>query len=248
MDMDQNIFYDEFLNKLAILENTLVDVQDDLENDESINEIFRSIHTVKGIADLLCFFDIVSLAHKAEDILDEVREGKIELTIELCGLLLELKKFIKTLIDDKLYGYDIDEDQERLFGIFENEFISYMSKSILIIDNSAFIQKLIEKEKHEINHNIIVSCNQKDAMQRLRKHNIGLLFIDFSSSSTDAMGTIIKIRKEQRYTDLPIVILVNEKPIDLKHIGKVTNAKAWLAKPFKNIQFKIIVDKFLSTH
>ncbi len=247
MDIDQNIFYDEFLNKLSDMENSLIYAKDNLFDTDTINDIFRAIHTVKGVADLLCFFDIVNITHKAEDLLDEIRVGKIILTLELCNLLLDLKKFLKIIIDDKLEGYEIDKDQEKLFGTFEQEFLKYMAKTILIIDDSAFIKKLLEKEKHNISYNIEVANDYKIGLELLRTKNIALLFMDFSSTKSDGLATIIKIRRESRYVKLPVVIITNTQKDDLVNIGKVTNAKAWLAKPFSENQFLTIVDKFLST-
>jgi len=243
MEIDHNIFYDEFLNKLAGMENALIDARDDLENKEHINEIFRAIHTVKGVADLLCFFDIVHIAHKAEDLLDEIRNGKIQLTLELCDLFLELKRFIKIIIDDKLNGYDIDEDQEKLFSTFEQEFVKHMTNTILIIANSAFLNKLVEKTKRELNYNIEVVDDYDKALTILKEKNVSLLFVDFGLDKSKGMAMIIKLRREQRYVKLPVVIITNEQKEDLAHIAKVTNAKAWLAKPFKEEQFLYIVDK-----
>ena len=73
MEIEQNIFFDEFKNKLIILENSLMDVQNNDYNKEDINEIFRAIHTIKGTSDLLGIFDVVSICHKAEDLLEYVR-------------------------------------------------------------------------------------------------------------------------------------------------------------------------------
>ncbi|MEA3384728.1 MAG: Hpt domain-containing protein [Campylobacterota bacterium] len=245
MEIDTNIFFDEFLNKLAQMENSLVDARTNLDNLEKINEIFRAIHTVKGVADLLCFFDIVHVAHKAEDLLGEIREGKVKFTIQICDLFIELKKFVKIIIEEKLNGYDIDEEQEKLFLLFEKEFLKYMAKSILIIDNSEFTKKFIEKVRLDIKHNIIIASTQQDAIDTIRSRQIGLVFSDFSTNTKDGLGTIIKLRGDSKYQELPIVIITNEKKEDLINIGKVTKAKAWLAKPFKEDQFKAIVDKFL---
>ncbi len=246
MDIDNNIFYDEFLSKLAHMENVLLDAQDDPSNKENINEIFRAIHTVKGVADLLCFFDILKLSHKAEDLLDEVRNGKIDFDSKMIYLFLELKKFIKTLIDDKLNGYDMDEYQEKLFKTFEKEIDSHMPKTALIIDKSFFIKNLVNSVESKIKFNIIIAENQEDGLKILKNQNISMLFSDFSVNKDLAIETIMNLKKDPNYKNLPIIIITNQKKEDLTNIGKITSAKAWLAKPFDENQFIFILNKFLS--
>ena len=61
-----------------------------------------------------------------------------------------------------------------------------------------------------------------------------------------SMATVIKLRRDPKYHTLPVVILTDEQKKDLQFVGKVTSAKAWLAKPFKEKQFLFIINKFLT--
>ena len=78
--MDENIFYDEFMNKLQCMENALLDVP---SGTYDIDEIFRSVHTIKGTADLLGMTDVVNITHKAENLLEDIRSGKLILDKKL---------------------------------------------------------------------------------------------------------------------------------------------------------------------
>jgi two-component system chemotaxis sensor kinase CheA len=89
--MEPNLFYDEILNKLNLMEFAVADVLEDPSDMEKINELFRAMHTIKGIANLLFFFEIESLTHSAEDLLDEIRNQRVVFNSEIADLLIQLK-------------------------------------------------------------------------------------------------------------------------------------------------------------
>ena len=47
----------------------------DYLEDESIHEIFRAMHTIKGISGMMMFDEITKMAHKLEDVLFYLREN-----------------------------------------------------------------------------------------------------------------------------------------------------------------------------
>src|ERR1700677_1482685 len=67
---------------LLILEKTPGD-------EDRINEVFRSVHTLKGTVGLFDFPAFLRLVHAGEDVLSTVRAGEIVLTSELVDLLLD---------------------------------------------------------------------------------------------------------------------------------------------------------------
>ena len=125
--MDENIFYDEFMNKLQCMENALLDVP---SGSYDIDEIFRSVHTIKGTADLLGMVDVVTITHKAEDLLDEIRDGRLVLDTKLSLQFLELKRFIALMVENLLSGIDEDDIVKNLSEYFEKELFNYKEKEI----------------------------------------------------------------------------------------------------------------------
>jgi two-component system chemotaxis sensor kinase CheA len=71
------------------LNNSLLDLEDDPTDREAIDLIFRTAHTLKGNFGAMGFQDGASLAHAIEDLLDEIREGRIEATAEVMDLIFE---------------------------------------------------------------------------------------------------------------------------------------------------------------
>jgi two-component system chemotaxis sensor kinase CheA len=66
---------------------------------ESVNAIFRAAHTIKGSAGLFSLDHIVAFTHVLESVLDEAREGRVEISGELVSLLLSCGDHIGELID-----------------------------------------------------------------------------------------------------------------------------------------------------
>lgn len=65
---------------------------------ELINAVFRGVHTLKGIAGMFGFKDLGEVAHTLEDVLDQLRLGKIELTQETLDALFECVEVLQRLL------------------------------------------------------------------------------------------------------------------------------------------------------
>ncbi len=92
IDLQQfhQVFFEESYEGLDAMEQALLAVSDQEEADpELINTIFRSAHSIKGGSATLGFPEIASFTHVLETLLDEVREGKRELTPEGVELFLQ---------------------------------------------------------------------------------------------------------------------------------------------------------------
>ncbi|MFN8926199.1 MAG: Hpt domain-containing protein [Rhodospirillales bacterium] len=55
---------------------------------DSVNEMFRAYHSVKGVSAAMAMHGMEQLAHAAEDVLDRVRKGKEEMADAMSSLLL----------------------------------------------------------------------------------------------------------------------------------------------------------------
>jgi len=77
-DMEQyrELFMAEAEEHLQALNQNLVELENNPNDLEIVNLIFRSAHTLKGSARTLGFDHISSLTHHMEDILDYIRSGK----------------------------------------------------------------------------------------------------------------------------------------------------------------------------
>jgi two-component system chemotaxis sensor kinase CheA len=65
-----------------------------------INELFRSVHTMKGASGLFDIAPFTAVVHAAEDLLDAVRNGRVALLAEMTDLFLEALDRIAQWLDD----------------------------------------------------------------------------------------------------------------------------------------------------
>jgi two-component system chemotaxis sensor kinase CheA len=83
-----NIFFLECEEALAVAESGLIDCREGNATDETVNGIFRSVHSIKGGAGAFGFTALQAFTHKFETVLSFVRDGQLALGDALKGLLL----------------------------------------------------------------------------------------------------------------------------------------------------------------
>ena len=96
-------FVMESLENLGTIEVTLLDLEKDSTDLETINAVFRPFHTIKGVSGFLNFGKINRLAHTVESLLDMARNGKLNIDGQIIDIVLEsvdvLKKMIRSIQD-----------------------------------------------------------------------------------------------------------------------------------------------------
>ncbi|KGK90349.1 chemotaxis protein [Desulfosporosinus sp. HMP52] len=63
-----------------------------------INDLFRSAHSLKGASGTMGFTPIVALTHAAEDLLDHLRQGKMDVSLEMIDVLLAVTDRVKAML------------------------------------------------------------------------------------------------------------------------------------------------------
>lgn len=93
-----NDFYCEAKEHLDNSENALLEIEQDPEDIELINTVFRAFHTIKGVAGFMHLTPVVELAHVAETLLDAARQGKLTLTPPYVDLILQASDMMGKLV------------------------------------------------------------------------------------------------------------------------------------------------------
>ncbi|MDZ4261609.1 MAG: Hpt domain-containing protein, partial [Pseudomonadota bacterium] len=92
-------FFAEADDLLNSMEAALLRMDEGDKDMETINEIFRAAHTIKGSAGLFGLDDIVSFTHIVENVLDRARDEKIAITSDLLSIFLPCRDHIATLVE-----------------------------------------------------------------------------------------------------------------------------------------------------
>lgn len=91
-DVDEDILQDFLIEAGEILDSLsgqLVELENDPDNRDLLNAIFRGFHTVKGGAGFLALDALVDTCHGAENVFDTLRNGGRQLSSELMDVILE---------------------------------------------------------------------------------------------------------------------------------------------------------------
>ncbi len=99
MDELTSVFIQEGREQLQAMENGLLELEQNPDNHDNINSIFRAAHTIKGASGVIeCHF-IEGFMHKVENVLDRLRTNEIKVSSDLTGLLLRSCDHLGSLID-----------------------------------------------------------------------------------------------------------------------------------------------------
>ena len=115
MDVSQylEIFIDETKEHLQALNTSILDLEQDPSNMDTVNEIFRAAHSLKGMAGTMGYKRMQALTHDMENVFSEVRNGAIKVTAEIIDVLFQ----ILDALDDYLNNIQSSADE----GTNDNE-------------------------------------------------------------------------------------------------------------------------------
>lgn len=92
-------FFEEAAEHMAVIETGLLDLEARPDDLDLLNKIFRSAHSIKGVAGMLGFTPVAQFTHKMETLLDQLRNGRIAVTQPVTDLLLKSTDCLKALIE-----------------------------------------------------------------------------------------------------------------------------------------------------
>lgn len=104
---------------LEQLQETVLEQKDaECFDEDSINEIFRTMHTIKGSSGIMMFDDITAVSHKLEDVFYYLRESHPEHVphLELVEHVLEVEDFISNEMEKIRNGDPVDGDSSEIIA------------------------------------------------------------------------------------------------------------------------------------
>ncbi|MCR5024552.1 MAG: chemotaxis protein CheA [Lachnospiraceae bacterium] len=115
MDVGQylGIFLDESQEHIQALNDNLLTLEQDPENEDSINEIFRAAHSLKGMAGTMGYKRLQKLTHVTEDVFSAIRGGQMKVASNLIDILFQaldaIQGYVDTIRDTSDEGEDDNE-------------------------------------------------------------------------------------------------------------------------------------------
>ena len=114
------IFLEESEDQIEELNANLLRLENDHNNPEIINDIFRAAHSLKSSAAFVGLYNLSDLSHKMENLLQKIREGKLSINVNLVNLLFECFDLIKEVIDAVARGEKMDNSYADMIAKLES--------------------------------------------------------------------------------------------------------------------------------
>ncbi|WP_016752013.1 chemotaxis protein CheW [Leptospira kirschneri] len=102
------LFLEESEDQIEELNANLLKLEADHKNLSIINDIFRAAHSLKSSAAFVGLYNLSDLAHKMENLLQLIRDGKLDVNLPLVNLLFQCFDLIKYVIANVSQGKKID--------------------------------------------------------------------------------------------------------------------------------------------
>ncbi|EKR26874.1 P2 response regulator binding domain protein [Leptospira interrogans serovar Grippotyphosa str. UI 12769] len=102
------LFLEESEDQIEELNANLLKLEADHKNLSIINDIFRAAHSLKSSAAFVGLYNLSDLAHKMENLLQLIRDGKLDVKLPLVNLLFQCFDLIKYVIANVSQGKKID--------------------------------------------------------------------------------------------------------------------------------------------
>ena len=192
---------------------------------ESINEIFRVMHTIKGSSAMMLYNDISSLAHKIEDLFFFLREEKptaIDYSV-LTDFVFESVDFIKLEIEKIKNGDNADGDAASIL----EKLTKYIDQ--LKIDNNISLNLTKSTHQEEIKTQFYISPSSANKPRYKYNYKAEISFDDGSGMENIRAYSIIHSLKDitSEIKHIPEDLIENDETIhQIKEKGFVIYFKA----------------------
>ncbi|RCW47706.1 MULTISPECIES: chemotaxis protein CheA [unclassified Halanaerobium] len=189
-----DLFFDETKEYIEILNNGILTLENNPDDKETVDAVFRAAHSLKGMAATMGFENLTELTHKMENMLDRVRDGELSVTTGFIDLLLQGLDNIQFLVE-KIRENEGEEPADIDMEGFIEEISNFTSdqKNIRKEDNSESVSAgLTAEEKRDL-------LKKKKEKERVYHLSVEVDDADFISvrafmviKKVEEMGTLFK--------------------------------------------------------
>lgn len=108
-----------------------------------------------------------------------------------------------------------------------------MSKTILIVDDSASVRQVVGIALKGAGYSVIEGCDGQDALGKLSGQKVHLIISDVNMPRMDGITFLKSVKALPAYRFTPVIMLTTESQESKKAEGKAAGARAWITKPFQ---------------
>ncbi len=118
MSQYRNLFLSEAVEQIDSLNRALLELESNPDNREPLGEIFRRVHTLKGMAATMGYDQLTDITHEFENLLDQLRSGVIPVSEKVMDLLFGAVDIIGDIVDEIASGEKVELEQTKVEAVF----------------------------------------------------------------------------------------------------------------------------------
>ncbi len=274
MDDIQEILEDFLVEAFELVEQIdqdLVELENNPEDLELLNRIFRVAHTVKGSSSFLNFDVLTKLTHHMEDVLNKARKGELKITAEVMDVVLKSIDMMKELLEsirdngnDSDINMDLTDICKDLNAISEGEEVVQDTQAEEKVEVEAKIEteaeeeidysKLSDAEVEAEIERLLVQKKEETKKRKEKKKKTEI--VEVKKEKTPSMQAPKPVAKKPA-SDAPVkkhvtsaveqTIRVEVKRLDhlMNLIGELVLGKNRLLKIYDDVEERYEGEKFL---
>ena len=149
MDVGQylEIFIDESSEHIQTLSDCIMTLEQEPDNKDTINEIFRAAHSLKGMAGTMGFKRMQHLTHDMENVFQEVRSDKIKVDSSMIDLLFKCLDAIDKYVENIKESSDEGTEDNELIIKELNDFIAKANGEVVESTSATAEEKIGESQE-----------------------------------------------------------------------------------------------------
>ena len=156
------LFVEEATNLLNSMESIILQLEENPENMDLVQEVFRVMHTIKGVSGMYGYNSMGELTHHVENIYDLIRNGRLSVNQEILDKTLSTVDVLFALLKDE------NEENEEVLNS-KNEVITwceeYSKNATSESENAIQVEKLTDSDVHT--YNVIFLTNERLVDKRI---------------------------------------------------------------------------------
>ena len=123
-----------------------------------------------------------------------------------------------------------------------------MAKTILVVDDSASLRRVVSLALTAAGYDIIEAGDGVEGLKKLAElagKKVHLIISDVNMPRMDGIEFVTELKKQSAFKFTPVIMLTTEGDDEIKMAGRNAGAKAWIIKPFNPDQMLNAVSKLI---
>lgn len=106
-----------------------------------------------------------------------------------------------------------------------------MAATILVADDSATMRMIVQATLTGAGWKVLTAGNGQEALEVAKNHLVDLVVSDWNMPVMGGLQLIQGLREQDRYLDVPVLVLTTEDDVDSKMAARDLGVCGWLSKP-----------------